>query len=76
MPHFNNPLDALRYHVSGAIERGEGEAITAVDACTPEAVIWQALTDNQGASRPKQVDAIMRALTLNGFEVTDTLPRD
>lgn len=24
---FESPLDALRYHVSGAIERGEGEAI-------------------------------------------------
>ena len=31
-PQFSNPHDALRYHVSGAVERGEKEAITAVEA--------------------------------------------
>ena len=29
MPNFSNPHDALRHHVSGAIERGEAEPITA-----------------------------------------------
>lgn len=28
--NFNHPLDALKYHVSGVIERGEGEAITEI----------------------------------------------
>lgn len=27
---FSNPHDALRYHVSGAVERGEAESITEV----------------------------------------------
>ncbi len=27
MPNFKNPLEALRYHVTGAIERGEGTPI-------------------------------------------------
>jgi hypothetical protein len=27
---FNHPLDALRYHVSGAVERGEKEPIVEV----------------------------------------------
>ena len=30
MKNFKTPLEALKYHVSGAIERGEGEAVTAV----------------------------------------------
>lgn len=29
--HFTDPHDALRHHVSGAIERGEREAITEVN---------------------------------------------
>lgn len=32
MPYFSNPLDALRYHVSGAIERGEAQPVTAIEA--------------------------------------------
>lgn len=30
MKHFKTPQDALRYHVSGAIERGEGKSVEAV----------------------------------------------
>ena len=30
MPTFNNPYDALKYHVSGKIARGEAVAITEV----------------------------------------------
>jgi hypothetical protein len=32
---FKSPLDALRYHVSGAIERGEAEPIVAIEAELP-----------------------------------------
>lgn len=31
-----NPLDRLRYHVTGAIERGEGEPIAGIPAPTAE----------------------------------------
>lgn len=29
-----SPLDALRYHVSGAVERGESTPIVGIPACT------------------------------------------
>lgn len=32
MPSFNNPHDALRHHVSGAVERGESESIVEIPA--------------------------------------------
>lgn len=32
MPTFKNPLDALKHHVTGAIERGEAEPIVEVPA--------------------------------------------
>lgn len=31
-PIFNTPQEALRYHVTGAIERGEGEPIAGIPA--------------------------------------------
>jgi hypothetical protein len=31
-PIFTNPLDALRYHVSGAVERGEKKPIVEIPA--------------------------------------------
>lgn len=36
---FNNPMDALRYHVSGAVERGDSVSIVAMP--TEEAIQWQ-----------------------------------
>jgi hypothetical protein len=32
MQSFNHPLEALRHHVSGAVERGEAEPIVAIPA--------------------------------------------
>lgn len=34
-PVFNTPQEALRYHVTGAIERGEGQAIVGKPAPWP-----------------------------------------
>lgn len=36
MERFDNPHDALRHHVTGAIERGEATAIPALPMTLPE----------------------------------------
>ena len=37
---FNNPLDALRYHVTGAVERGEATPIEAVEPIVQRSEAW------------------------------------
>lgn len=43
---MTHPLDVLRYHVTGAIERGEGEAITGVPATSTILALLQNLEDS------------------------------
>lgn len=46
------PLDALRYHVTGAIERGEAVAIEAVEHGTPYAPFRTELSPEDVAKVP------------------------
>lgn len=63
------PLDALRYHVTGAIERGEAVAIEAVEHGTPYAPFTTALSPEEVAKVPAgkfgMIDAHTVARALN-----------
>lgn len=48
---FSHPLDALRYHVSGAVERGEKEPIVEIPAHIPEG---QSFSAKLGDGEPAQ----------------------
>lgn len=47
---FNDPHDALHYHVSGAIERGEKEAITEIIASTDNIYAGAVITEDTHTS--------------------------
>lgn len=52
MTQFNNPHDALRHHVSGAVGRGEKEAITAVEATASYYTVTHVTTDGTATDVP------------------------
>ncbi len=54
MPRFAHPLDALRYHVTGAIERGEATPIVAI---TPHST---GVHDSEAVPGCPECDATMR----------------
>ena len=68
-----HPLDILRHHVTGAIERGEAEPITEIpaDGLTSQQILWAKSHDWFRSSNGSSIDVLEVVCT--GNEVIETL---